>query len=194
VTANDLGRDAIVASDDFDLSMAPPPAHPFRMMRRSAARACMALMSEVPTRRVLVVANLTESTPRLLEEVERRARGGCDFTLTVPPERHPDAPDWPPEDALELVRRAAKGRPVELVDCGADAAATIGDLVEQGTCDEILLSTPPEHHPHWHRHGLPKQIQALGIPVTVIPPDPTGWSYSHGFPDDWVRTEIGPLT
>jgi hypothetical protein len=70
---------------------------------------------------------------------------------------------------------------VELVDCGGDAAATIGDLVEQGTCDEIVLSTPPEHHTHWHRHGLPKQIQALGVPVTVIPPDPSGWSYSHGF-------------
>jgi hypothetical protein len=154
----------------------------------------MAPMSEAPTRRVLVVANLTESTPRLLEEVERRARGGCDFTLTVPPERHPDAPDWTPEEALELVRRAAKHRPVELVDCGADAAATIGTLVEQGTCDEILLSTPPEHHPHWHRHGLPKQIQALGIPVTAIPPDPTGWSHSHGFPDDWVHPVVGPLT
>ncbi|HEX6654014.1 MAG TPA: hypothetical protein VF072_14815 [Thermoleophilaceae bacterium] len=93
-------------------------------------------MSEAPTRRVLVVANLTESTPGLLQEVERRARGGCDFTLTV----------------------------------------------------------PPEHHAHWHRHGLTKQIQALGVSVTVIPPDPAGWSYSHGFPDEWVRTEISPLT
>jgi len=151
-------------------------------------------MSDDPTKRVLVVANLTESAPRLLEEVERRARGGCAFLLTVPPERHPDASDWSPEDALGLVRHAAKGRSVELVECGSDAAATIGDLVRQGICDEILLSTPPEHHPHWHRHGLPKQIQALGIPVTVIPPDATGWSYAHGFPDDWVRTEIGPLT
>jgi hypothetical protein len=151
-------------------------------------------MSEDPTRRVLVVANLTESAPRLLEEVERRARGGCAFTLTVPPERHPDASDWAPQDALRLVRRAAKGRPVELVDCGPDAVATIGGLVRQGTCDEILLSTPPEHHPHWHRHGLTKEIQALGIPVTVIPPDPTGWSYAHGFPDGWVRIEVGPLT
>jgi hypothetical protein len=151
-------------------------------------------MSEAATRRVLVVANLTESTPRLLEEVGRLARSGCDFTLTVPPERHPDAPDWTPEEGLELVGRAAAGRHVELADCGADAAATIGDLVEQGKCDEIVLSTPPEHHAHWHRHGLPKQIQALGVPVTVIPPDPSGWSYSHGFPDDWVRPEISPLT
>jgi hypothetical protein len=151
-------------------------------------------MSNAVSRQVLVVANLTESAPQLLAEVERRARDGCTFTLTVPPERHPDAPDWAPEEALELVRGAAKGRSVELVPCGADAAATIGGLVREGACDEILVSTPPEHHPHWHRHGLPQQIQALDIPVTVIPPDPTGWSYAHGFPDDWVRTEVGPLT
>lgn len=151
-------------------------------------------MSDAQTRRLLVVANRTESTPRLLEEIERRTHDDCDITLMVPPEHHPDAPDWTREDALDLVRRAANGRPVALVDPGADAAATIGELVENGECDEILLSTPPEHHPHWHRHSLPKRIQALGIPVTVIPPDPTGWSASHGFPDDWVRVEAGPLT
>lgn len=103
-------------------------------------------------------------------------------------------PDWSHEVALDLIQRSAHGRPVELIESGADAAATIGDLVEKGECDEILLSTPPEHHPHWHRHGLPKRIQELGIPVTVIPPDPSGWSYAHGFPDDWVRIEAGPLT
>jgi hypothetical protein len=151
-------------------------------------------MSDAPTRRLLIVANRTESTPRLLEEVGQRARSGCDITLMVPPERHPDAPDWTTEDALELVGRAAHGRPVVHVDCGGDAAATIAALVEQGACDEILLSTPPEHHAHWHRHSLPERIQALGIPVSVIPPDPSGWSYAHGFPDDWVRTEVGPLT
>jgi hypothetical protein len=151
-------------------------------------------MSEAPARRLLVVANRTESAPRMLEEVERRARAGCAFMVMVPPERHPDAPDWTPEVALDLVRRAAGGRPVELVDGGPDAAATIGALAEQGACDEILLSTPPEHHPHWHRHGLPSRIQRLGIPVTVVPPDPTGWSSAHGFPDEWVRIEVGPVT
>ena len=144
--------------------------------------------------RLLVVANRTEAAPHLLEEVERRASRGCDFILMVPPERHPDAPDWTPEDALGLVQRAAKGRTVELVDCGGDAAGTISDFVHQGRCDEIVLSTPPEHHHVWHRHGLTDKIQELGLPVTVIPPDRTGWSYAHGFPDDWVRTEVGPLT
>ena len=151
-------------------------------------------MSETAAHRVLIVANRTESTPRLLEEVERRARSGCDFTLMVPPEHHPDAPDWTAEDALELVRRSAHSRPVAYVDYDADAAATIGELAEQGACDEILLCTPAEHHKHWHRHSLPQRIQALDIPVSVIPPDSSGWSYEHGFPDDWVRIEVGPLT
>ena len=59
---------------------------------------------------------------------------------------------------------------------------------------QILLSTPREHHPHWHRHSLPEQIEELGIPTTVIPPDATGWSADHGFPEGWVRIEAGPLT
>ncbi len=150
-------------------------------------------MPETQSRRVLVVANRTESAPRLLDEVGNRARAGCQIALVVPPEHHPDAPDWPPEEALRLVQRAAGDRPVTLVDCGEDAAATIGELVERGECDEIVLSTAPEHHEHWHRHTLPKRIQALGIPVTAIPPDPSGWSYSHGFPDEWVRPEVGRL-
>jgi hypothetical protein len=146
------------------------------------------------TVRLLIVANRTEAAPHLLAEVERRARAGGEFSLMVPPERHPDAPDWTHEEALALIQRAAKGRPVELVDCGADAAVTVGEIAHQGKCDEIILSTPPEHHHLWHRHGLPDKIQELGIPVTVIPPDATGWSYAHGFPDEWVRTEVGPLT
>jgi len=96
--------------------------------------------------------------------------------------------------SIEAYRGNLAAATVSVADTTDRAAATIGELVEQGTCDEILLSTPPEHHPHWHRHGLPDQIQKLDIPVTVIPPDPTGWSYAHGFPDDWVRTEVGPLT
>jgi hypothetical protein len=151
-------------------------------------------MSEDRPRRLLVVANRTESTPQLLKEVERRAHDACDFALMVPPERHPDAPDWSTDDALALVRRAAHDRPVELIDCGSEAAATIGTLVKGGEVDEIVLCTQREHHARWHRHSLPKQIEELGIPVTVIPPDASGWSFSHGFPDEWVRIEAGPLT
>ena len=151
-------------------------------------------MTETQSVRLLVVANRTESAPQLLKAVEDRAGAGCEITLLIPPERDPDAPDWTPETALGLVRRAAGDQPVTLVEPGENAAETIGGLVERGECDEILLSTAREHHEHWHRHTLPKRVQALDIPVTVIPPDATGWSYSHGFPPEWVRPEAGPLT
>lgn len=151
-------------------------------------------MSDTTNRRLLVVANLTESTPRLLEEIDQRAHSGCDFKLMVPPERHPDAPDWSTEEALRLVGRAAGDRPVELVSCGDDAALTIATLVADGAADEILLCTPAEHHARWHHHSLPKRLQEIGVPVTVIPPDSSGWSFAHGYPNDWMRIEVGPLT
>src|SRR3954453_2099845 len=48
------------------------------------------LMAVPPTSRVF--HSRPGATPRLREEVGRRARSGCDFTLMVPPERHPDLP------------------------------------------------------------------------------------------------------
>ena len=152
-------------------------------------------MPETVSARLLVVANRTASAPQLMAEVNHRAHDGWQIALMVPPERHPDAPDWTPEEARRLVQRAADDRPVTLVDCGEDAAATIGALAEGGECDAILLSTPPEHHAHWHRHTLPKRLQALGIPVTVIPPDSSDPTDSHGFPQDWmIGSQIGPST
>ena len=149
-------------------------------------------MPATHAQRLLVVANRTESAPQLMDEVKRRARDGWQIALLIPPERHPDNPDWTPEEACRLVQRAADDRPVTLVDSGEDAAATIAAMAERDECDEILLSTPPEHHEHWHRHTLPKRLQTLGIPVTVIPPDSSG--APHGFPSEWIASQIGPST
>ena len=58
-----------------------------------------------------------------------------------------------------------------------------------------MLSTPPEHHEHWHRHTLPKRLDEIGIPVTVIPPDGPEWSDPHGFPRVWMLgSQVGPST
>ena len=99
-------------------------------------------MSEAQPRRLLVVANLTESTPQLLKEVEG-AKAGCSVTLIVPPEHHPDAPDWSPEDAKDLVQRSAHGRPVQVVDAGADAAATISGLVREAPATRSSCARRP---------------------------------------------------
>ena len=78
----------------------------------------------------------------------------------VPPERHPEAPDWTPEDALSLAQRAAGAQPVTLVDRGEDAAATIGALVERGDCDESCSHTARAPRALAPPHA-PKRIQAL---------------------------------
>jgi hypothetical protein len=136
---------------------------------------------------VLVVANRTSSTPALLAEVHRRAET-CRFGLMVPPEAESD---WSLDDALRLVGRAA-GQDVTAVEHGTNAADTIHDLVASGDYQEIVLSTVPEHHHLWHRHGLTDRVQQLGVPVTVIPPELNNWGPVAGFPDDWTPKAVSP--
>jgi hypothetical protein len=136
---------------------------------------------------VLVVANRTASTPALLAEVHRR-RETCRFGLMVPPEAESD---WSADDAARLVGRAAE-QEVAAVEPGPNAAATIHDLVETGTYEEVILSTVPEHHHLWHRHGLTDRVQELGVRVTVIPPETANWAPVEGFPDDWTPKAISP--
>jgi hypothetical protein len=144
-------------------------------------------MSQTNGATVLVVANRTASTPALLAEVHQRA-ATCRFGLLVPPVAESD---WSADDALRLVGRAA-GQEVTAVEPGPNAAATIHDLVEGGTYQEIILSTVPEHHHLWHRHGLTDRVQHLGVRVTVIPPEMDNWGPVAGFPDDWTPKAVNP--
>jgi hypothetical protein len=148
-------------------------------------------MSEATGPMVLIVANRTASTPAMLAEVQRRADTCRGFGLMVPPEAHEEHSDWATEDALRLVGRAACGD-VATIEPGSDAAITVHDLVARGEYDEIILSTVPAHHARWHHHKLPDRIQRLGVPVTVIPPEPDDWGPVEGFPPDWTPNAVNP--
>jgi hypothetical protein len=85
--------------------------------------------------RVLVVANRTAATPRLLQEIERRSKGGtCEFALLVPPTsgRHPD---WTLDVALSHVEQAA-GQRVQTVGCDRDYIGAVRRALSEQPYDE----------------------------------------------------------
>ncbi len=122
-------------------------------------------------RRVLIVAHRTAATPGLVEAVAlRAARGPCEFTLLVP------RPYWDPDTeeaaivlelAVPLLERAA-GRPVAGLIGDADPLVAIEDALAASAYDEVIISTLPERVSRWLRRDLPRRVQQLGLPVTVV--------------------------
>jgi hypothetical protein len=140
--------------------------------------------------RILVVANRTAATPMLLEEVRRRAGLGARFGLMIPP-CHEEHADWSGGEALDLMTRACLAS-VDVVDPGEDAVATIHAKVADGTYDEVIVSTPREHHLHWFRHDMPQRLHDLQCTVTVVPPEPDAAELPEGKPSEWGPHVINP--
>ena len=126
---------------------------------------------ETPAKkRVLVVANRTAATHRLLAAVQlRRDAGPCEFALLIPDVGDRKHADWTLDTALPLLRRAAGG-PVEGMLGGADPFMSVRDAVCNGHFDEIIVSTLSKKTSKWLRRDLVKKIEGLGLPVTTVTP------------------------
>jgi hypothetical protein len=120
--------------------------------------------------RVLIVANRTASTPRLIEAVRARANASpCEFALLIPDVSDRKAADWTLESALGLLRPATRGRVEGLVG-GPDPFESVKEAVQEGNFDEIIISTLPRRASKWLRRDLIRRVEALGLPVTAIVP------------------------
>ena len=127
-------------------------------------------MESAKKKSVLVVANRTASTQRLLDEISRRAeREPTRFTLLIPDAPNRKAADWTLEVAIPLLRRAARA-PVDHLVGGPDPFIAVQDAVRGHDFDEIIISTLPRRTSKWLRRDLIHRVEALGLPVTAVIP------------------------
>ncbi|MGZ4218005.1 MAG: hypothetical protein ACXVHB_15125 [Solirubrobacteraceae bacterium] len=109
---------------------------------------------DAPTEhRTLIVANLTASTPFLLQEVSRlAAERPTKFSLLVPNVDPAKAADWSLETAEKLLSRAADSR-VKGSLGGQDPLESIREAIAGGNYDDVLISTLPKPRSEWLRKG-----------------------------------------
>lgn len=122
---------------------------------------------------VLVIANVTATSPELSSALkERAAEGQCRFTLIVP--ATPGAPAHARlEEALRHLR--GEGLAIEGRVGDRDPVGAFHDAWDPAVYDEVVISTLPTGTSRWLQVDLPQRIvRDTGAPVRHVVAAPVG--------------------
>jgi hypothetical protein len=121
---------------------------------------------------VLVVANVTATSPELLAAMSERAdRGPVGFTLVVPCSGVGAAARERAEGSLRTALELMRTRrfDVDGVIGDADPFVAVLDVFDPRRFDEILVSTLPARASHWLQIDLAQRLErATGVPVKHV--------------------------
>lgn len=130
--------------------------------------------------RILVVANRTAESAELLAALHRRAAASpAVFTLLVPAvprglawvaDMKAGGPEAGPRAEAGARRMRVAGLEVEAAMVGdPDPFAAVGDALDRGRFDEIVVCTLPRGISRWLRLSLPQRLRrATELPVTHV--------------------------
>jgi hypothetical protein len=132
-------------------------------------------------RRLLVIANETVASPRVVEEVLRRADPGAQVHVVAPALRERRLDHFYGAREEEAQQRAAQrleGTVAALRAGGLEVSGRLGDRTPQVALDDafrmfgpdaIIVSTHPRGRSRWLERGLVERARAAyGVPVTHI--------------------------
>jgi GABA permease len=129
-------------------------------------------------RNVLVVANVTATSPELLVTLQDRAsREAMSFTIVIPATPFAGGGEAAAGQLAEALERFAEsGLEAQGAIGHGDPVVAVTDAWDPKLYDEIIVSTLPMRFSKWLHAGLPERIARLtGAPVTHIvcePPKP----------------------
>ncbi len=148
-------------------------------------------------RNVLVVANVTATSPELMEQLTTRAaREATVYQLIVPATPLGGGREQATKTlaaALEQLRQT--GLEADGAVGAPDPVVAVTDAWDPKRYDEIIVSTLPMRFSKWLHAGLPERISKLtDAPVTHVVSEPPKPIAATGPPPEHDHNGMGPLS
>ena len=146
---------------------------------------------------VLVVANITSTSPELIDELKARAEHvPTSFTLIVPASAAGGGRDAAKHKLEEALTAFSKAGLQADGNIGApDSFAAVSEAWDPRRYDEIVVCTLPMKISKWLHAGLPERVEkATGAAVTHVIAEPPHPELKPVPPPPHEKDALGPLS